>query len=57
MKRFILVVLLLAFLGSMAYAVVITRAKSTATKNEQNNVQPEKKQEKKKKSGCGSYSI
>lgn len=45
---------MLALLGSMAYAVVVTRAKTTVTKSEQNKVQPEKKQEK-KKSGCSSY--
>lgn len=52
MKRFLLIVLLLALVGSMAFAVVVTRNKPD--KQENKKAVPEKKQVK-KRSGCGSY--
>jgi Tfp pilus assembly protein PilO len=48
MKRIILIVLLLALVGSMAYAVVLTTSKSSVTKVEK------KDKPVKKRSNCGS---
>ena len=48
MKRFILIVLLLAIVGSMTYAVVLTNSKSTVSKVEKKS----EKKEVKKKRNC-----
>ena len=51
MKRFILIVLLMALVGSMAYAVMLTKTRSTENKIEKKA----EKKEVKKRSGCGYY--
>lgn len=54
MKKMMLVVLLLAMVGTMAFAVVLTRSKATVDKAEQKKESVQKK-EVKKRSGCGYY--